>query len=194
MKEVVLIVLTDGFADWEASYVSAEINKPDSKYIIKTVAIDKEPKVSMGGLQVLPHYSLNEFASITSVAMLIIPGGTGWRERQNQQLSGLVKNCFQNKIPIAAICDATTFLGNNGFLDNHKHTGNTLPYLKQGAPHYRGEAYYVNAQSVSDSFLITANGSAAIEFSKHILEKLGILEGEQLEQWYDIYKKGYLPA
>ena len=28
MKKIVLIALTDGFADWEASYVSAEINQP----------------------------------------------------------------------------------------------------------------------------------------------------------------------
>ncbi|MEH7341578.1 glutamine amidotransferase, partial [Priestia megaterium] len=41
-----------------------------------------------------------------------------------------------HNIPVAAICDATAFLGNYGFLDQNKHTGNSLPYLKEGAPNY----------------------------------------------------------
>ena len=48
LKEV-LIFITDGFADWEASYVSAELSKPGTGFRVKTIAIDQEPKVSMGG-------------------------------------------------------------------------------------------------------------------------------------------------
>lgn len=48
MKEV-FIFITDGFADWEASYVSSELNKPGTGYRVKTIVIDREPKVSMGG-------------------------------------------------------------------------------------------------------------------------------------------------
>ncbi len=194
MKQTVLIVLTDGFADWEASYVSAELNKSTTNYQVKTIAIDHEPKVSMGGLRVLPDYVLDEMEDISDVAMLIVPGGTGWRSEKNQKIQTLVDYYFKQEIPVAAICDATTFLGNHGFLDNNKHTGNTLEYLKQGAPNYKGDRHYVDAQSISEGNLITANGSGAVEFTKHILEKLGVLEGEQLEEWYHIFKKGYFPA
>lgn len=45
----VLVFVTDGFADWEASYVTAEINKPETGYQVQTIAIDKEPEISMGG-------------------------------------------------------------------------------------------------------------------------------------------------
>lgn len=31
MKEILLLI-TDGFADWEASYVTAELNMPDTGY------------------------------------------------------------------------------------------------------------------------------------------------------------------
>lgn len=193
MKEV-LIFITDGFADWEASYVSAELNKPGTGFRVKTIAIDQEPKVSMGEIRVLPDYSVKEFYPNVDMAMLIIPGGTQWREAKNQQAKVIVDYCVSNEIPVAAICDATTFLEEHGYLDHHRHTGNTLPYLKQGAPNYRGDQHYVDAQSVCDGNLITANGSGALEFSRHILERLGVLEGDILNEWYKMFKKGYFPS
>ncbi|ULL14028.1 glutamine amidotransferase [Paenibacillus sp. H1-7] len=192
MEKQVLVFITDGFADWEASYITTELNSPETGYRVKTIAIDKQPKVSMGGLRVLPDYDLADHPSLAEIAMLIIPGGTGWREEHNQQASRIVAQCVEHDVPIAAICDATTFLANHGFLENNKHTGNMLETMKEGAPNYRGDRLYVHAQSVSDGNVITANGSAAVEFSRHILERLGVMQGEQLEQWYDIFKKGYI--
>ncbi|WP_176586566.1 type 1 glutamine amidotransferase family protein [Priestia megaterium] len=191
MKKV-LVFITDGFADWEASYVTAELNKPEAGFQVQTISIDKNPKVSMGGLTVLPDYSLQEFSSKLEFVMLIIPGGTGWREEKNHQVKKLVSFCFERNIPVAAICDATTFLGNYGFLDQNKHTGNSLPYLKEGAPKYRGDENYIEAQSVSDGCLITANGSGALEFSRDILSKLDVLKGKELEEWYDLFKNGFI--
>ncbi|WP_028544448.1 type 1 glutamine amidotransferase family protein [Paenibacillus taiwanensis] len=186
----VLLFITDGFSDWEASYVTAEINKPSTGYCVKTIAIDAEPKTSMGGLRVLPDYILPTYVPDADVAMLIIPGGTGWREKQNQQASILVDFCFSQAIPVAAICDATTFLGRYGFLDQHKHTSNSLAYLQEAAPDYKGEQHYIEAQSVRDRDVITANGTAAVEFTKHILELLQVYKDEQLEEWYTIFKHG----
>jgi len=191
MKKV-LVFITDGFADWEASYVTAELNKPGTGFQVQTIAIDNNPKVSMGGLTVLPDYSLQDFSSKLEFVMLIIPGGTRWREKKNHQVKKLVSFCFEHNIPVAAICDATTFLGNYGFLDQNKHTGNSLPYLKEGAPNYRGDENYIEAQSVSDGCLITANGSGALEFSRDILEKLDVLKGKELEEWYDLFKIGFI--
>jgi putative intracellular protease/amidase len=191
MKKV-LVCITDGFADWEASYVTAEINKQGTGYHVQTIAIDKEPKVSMGGLRVVPDHSLEEYPM--AFEMLIIPGGTGWREEKNQQVKKLVDHCFEKEIPVAAICDATTFLGIHGYLDDRKHTGNSLPYLKEGAPNYRGDEHYIERQSVSDGGLITANGTGALEFSRDILSKLGVLEGEKLQGWYDMFKNGFVKS
>ena len=191
MKKV-LVFITDGFADWEASYVTAELNKPETGFQVQTIAIDKNPKVSMGGLTVIPDYSLQDFSFSLEFVMLLLPGGTGWREEKNHQVKKLVSVCLENTIPVAAICDATTFLGNYGFLDQHKHTGNSLPYLKEGAPNYRGDKNYIEEQSVSDGCLITANGSGALEFSRDILNKLEVLKGKELEEWYDLFKNGFI--
>ncbi|AEI39299.1 type 1 glutamine amidotransferase family protein [Paenibacillus mucilaginosus] len=192
MKDV-LLLLTDGFADWEASYVTAVLNKPGTGFRIRTIALDLEPKVSMGGLRVLPEYSVKDYQPDAKPAMLILPGGTTWLEERNVPVKELVAFCVRESVPVAAICDATTFLARYGFLDHDRHTGNSLAYLKEGAPEYQGEARYVDAQSVSDGNWITANGTAAVEFAAHILEKLGVMEGEGLQEWYTIFKKGYVP-
>lgn len=191
MKKV-LVFIIDGFADWEASYVTAELNKPGTGFQVQTIAIDKNPKKSMGGLTVLPDYSLLDFPFVLEIAMLIIPGGTGWKEEKNQQAQKLVEFCFTEDIPVAAICDATTFLGNHGFLEQYKHTGNSLAYLKEAAPNYKGDDKYLDQQSVSDGNLITANGTGALEFSRDILCKLAILENKELKEWYDLFKKGFI--
>lgn len=175
MKNI-LVFIIDGFADWEASYVTAELNKPGTGFQVQTIAIDKNPKKSMGGLTVLPDYSLLDFPFDLEITMLIIPGGTGWKEEKNQQAKKLVEFCFTEDIPVAAICDATTFLGNHGFLEQYNHTGNSLAYLKEAAPNYKGDEKYIDQQSVSDGSLITANGTGALEFSRDILCKLAVLE------------------
>ncbi|HAU34410.1 MAG TPA: glutamine amidotransferase [Lysinibacillus sp.] len=191
MKNV-LVFMIDGFADWEASYVTAELNKPGTGFQVQTIAIDKNPKKSMGGLTVLPDYSLLDFPFDLEITMLIIPGGTGWKEEKNQQAKKLVEFCFTEDIPVAAICDATTFLGNHGFLEQYKHTGNSLAYLKEAAPNYKGDEKYIDQQSVSDGSLITANGTGALEFSRDILCKLAVLEKKELKEWYDLFKKGFI--
>ncbi|WP_375105590.1 type 1 glutamine amidotransferase family protein [Lysinibacillus fusiformis] len=191
MKNV-LVFIIDGFADWEASYVTAELNKPGTGFQVQTIAIDKNPKKSMGGLTVLPDYSLLDFPFDLEITMLIIPGGTGWKEEKNQQAKKLVEFCFTEDIPVAAICDATTFLGNHGFLEQYKHTGNSLAYLKEAAPNYKGDEKYIDQQSVSDGSLITANGTGALEFSRDILCKLAVLEKKKLKEWYDLFKKGFI--
>ena len=43
-----------------------------------------------------------------------------------------------------------------------------------------------------DGNLITANGSAAVEFSREILEKLEVFDENKLKEWYNTFKKGYL--
>ncbi|WP_418301252.1 type 1 glutamine amidotransferase family protein [Lysinibacillus fusiformis] len=191
MKKV-LVFIIDCFADWEASYVTAELNKPGTGFQVQTIAIDKNPKKSMGGLTVLPDYSLLDFPFDLEIAMLIIPGGTGWKEEKNQQAKKLVEFCFTEDIPVAAICDATTFLGNHGFLERYKHTGNSLAYLKEAAPNYKGDEKYIDQQSVSDGSLITANGTGALEFSRDILCELAVLEKKELKEWYDLFKKGFI--
>ena len=65
----ILFVLLKDFADWEGAYIAPNLNlgvEPgsESKYIVKTVSVRKEPVVSIGGFKVLPDYGIHTFRPI----------------------------------------------------------------------------------------------------------------------------------
>ncbi|QXE02311.1 type 1 glutamine amidotransferase family protein [Terribacillus sp. DMT04] len=185
-----LIFLTEQYADWEASYAAAELQAPHSAYTVKTVTLDGQPVSSIGGLKVLPDYSLEEVLRHEDIHMLILPGGNTWREAAAVPVKELLVHCTANNIPIAAICDATVFLGRYGFLDKAPHTSNSLEYLQEGAPAYKGENLYIHSQAVRTEALITANGTAPLEFAREILKLLEVREDEKIDRWYRFFKEG----
>jgi putative intracellular protease/amidase len=191
-KKEVLLLLTDRWADWEASYAIAEINSTD-EYTVKTIAVDTEPKASIGGIRAGIDYSIEEYQRLDDVAMLILPGGFSWGERPYDEIAAFVRKIHEAGIPVAAICGATLFLARHGFLDHIKHTGDELDYFKEklhAEENYKGWANFVSAQLVADGGFITANETAALEFTREIFRVLEIGTREELDEWYDRFKGG----
>ncbi len=189
MKKEVLVFIFDGYADWEPAYVCSELNAPESGYQVKTVAFDKSPKVSMGGFRVLPDYAVDEVPK--SFYLLILSGGYAWMEQKNNAILPLVRYAVSHHIPVGAICNAANFMAENGFLDSIRHTGNTLPFMKAQAPHYKGQDFFIEEQAVCDAGIITANGSGTLEFAKEILHLLQAKPEEGITQWYRLNKLGF---
>lgn len=188
MKKEVLVFIFDGYADWEISYACPEINVSD-KYEIKTVSCDKKVKKSLGGLKITPDY---DFKSVPrKPAMLILPGGKPWLEGKNDGVKEIVSGFIRKKVPVAAICDATIFMARSGWLDKLCHTGNSLEYTIKNAPEYKGRKQYKKYQAVSDGGIITANGTAALEFAAEIMLKLKVMSEDDVCVWYSFMKKGY---
>jgi putative intracellular protease/amidase len=189
MKKEVLVFISENYADWESAYICAELNKPETGFIVKTLAVKKNPIKSMGGFTVIPDYSIAEIP--THFHMLILVGGTSWLKSENDDVKQVVDLCVEQGIPVAAICDASTFLADNGYLDDIEHTGNSLPYLEEYAPGYKGSKHFIEKQVVSKERFITANGTSAVEFAKEILSYLQVMPEDQLEEWYHMFKVGF---
>lgn len=189
MKKEVLIFIFDSFADWEPAFISTELNAPETDYIVKTISIDNEPKISMGGFRVLPDYSIKDFPK--DFSLLILSGGLAWMEQKNNAVLPVVDYAVKNNIPVGAICNAVNFMAENGFLDHAKHTGNMLAFMKSQAPHYLGDQHFIEKQAVADSNIITANGSAALEFAKEILLVLEAKPKAKILEWYNMHKCGF---
>ncbi|MEG0671736.1 DJ-1/PfpI family protein [Clostridium sp.] len=188
IKNEVLIVLTEQWNDWEASYAIAVINS-FSDYKVKTIGVDKLPKKSMGGINASIDCTINDYKDFDKTAMVILPGGLSWEESDYNNIAEFVKRIMELHIPIAAICGAATFLCKHGFLDNINHTGDSLELFKQ-QKEYRGESFYINQQVVVANEVITANETAAVQFAYEIFKILGIDSDEEIEQWYDNFKNG----
>ena len=96
---------------------------------------------------------------------------------------------------IAGICDASVFLGTMGLLNEIEHTSNTLEDIQNYiGKKYSGAKYYKNQQVVRSQNIITANGTASLEFAKEVLLGLNVMPSQEVEQWYRFYKLGYYEA
>ncbi len=195
-KKEVIFVLLNGFADWEGAYISTCLNtgvKPGNpiKYTVKTLSLSKEPINSIGGFKLLPDYSIEDIPE--DYAALILIGGMNWFNPESLKILPLVEKAISRNRLVAAICNASVFLGMNGLLNQVKHTSNTLEYLKQYAGDlYTGEGNYQNKQAVTDCNIITASGTSPIEFCREILYALEADTPETIEESYFYYKNGFV--
>lgn len=189
MKRDVLIFIFDGYADWEPAYICSELNSQETEYEVKTISLDKNPLYSMGGFRVIPDYSVDDFPQ--EFSLLVLSGGMAWMEHKNDAVLPVVDHAVKSHIPVGAICNATNFMAEHGYLDHIKHTGNTLAFMKSQAPHYTGDAYYLEKQAVCDSGIITANGSGALEFAREILLLLKAKPENAVLEWCRLHKSGF---
>ncbi|WKV11145.1 type 1 glutamine amidotransferase family protein [Marivirga harenae] len=181
------IFLFDGYSDWEIAFLTPELKKSkdwDLVYFSQSGSMVS----SAGGLQIQPSISLENLI-IEDIDLLVLPGGDAWEKGSNNALEAMLVELIEAEKPIAAICGATTFLGQLGILNGIKHTSNDLYYLKSSAPKYKGDENYQNTLSVTDDNIITANGIAPIEFSKHVFEFIELYESS-IEKWFQLFKNG----
>ncbi|WP_196592917.1 DJ-1/PfpI family protein [Pectinatus sottacetonis] len=205
MKKILLFLL-EGYADWESEYASAKLNKAELGYCVQTISLNDSPVISQGNISTNIDYSLDSFHDFSTLSAFILIGGIGWGNRNlirgynlgrydsdmSNKINDFINKCLSSDILVAAICDGVTFLADNGYLDSIVHTGNTVEYLQEKAPLYKGTGYFKEKQAVTDHNIITANGTAALEFVREILIKMNMLENEkQAIEWFDLYKKGY---
>ena len=194
MKKTILFVILQQYADWEAAYITSAITMlGQGQYDIKTVSLSKDYVQSIGGFRVLPDYDI---ASVPKdYEALILIGGMTWRDRNAQQVRTLVEECCQKGKVLGGICDASAFLGTVGVLNGVLHTSNDMNALKQWAGSaYTGETKYIAKQAVRDKNIITANGTAPMEFAKEILLALNVASEEKVLEWYNFHKLGYYTA
>lgn len=194
MSRIVLFLILDQYAEWEAAYLSSALHMlSEGKYAVKTVSLTGESVVSIGGFRTVPDYAI---ASVPDdYAALILIGGMSWRKEEAGQVAPLVQDAFVNGKILGGICDAAGFLGTAGVLNDVDHTANDLNDLKAWAgAAYSGEERYRMRQAVRDGKLITANGTAALEFAREVLLALDAAPKEKIEDWYNFHKLGFYCA
>ncbi|MDE5900838.1 MAG: DJ-1/PfpI family protein [Muribaculaceae bacterium] len=194
-NEVLYILLPD-YAAHEIVYLSQAIAsdesalKEDPKYINKTIAPTMEPVRSIGGFKTLPDYSFDTMPD--DYAALVLIGGFGWTTPVARQVEPIVRQAIEKGKIVGAICNGASFMAKCGFLNTVRHTGNGLEQLRLwGGDNYTNPAGYVHAQAISDKNIVTANGSASLEFAKELLMLLENDTPERIGMYYQFYKKGF---
>ena len=196
MKNEILFVLLNEYADYEPAYISGSINcgraglKKKPLYVNKVVAPTMDLVRSVGGFYTKPDYTFSIIPA--DYAALILIGGFGWDSEEAKKVIPIVEHALSKGIIVGAICNAASFLAQNGFLNNIKHTGNGLEELKRwGGKNYTNEAGYQNIQAVSDKGIVTANGTASLEFAVELMRLLKVDTIENISAYFQFMKLGF---
>ena len=195
MSNEILYILLPDYAAHEAVYLSQAIAsdefalKQNPKYINKTVAPTFEPIKSIGGFTTLPDYSFETMPG--DYAAFVLIGGFGWSTPVAEQIVPIIRQAIEKGKIIGAICNGASFMAKHGFLNSVKHTGNGPEQLKLwGGDNYTNPDGYIHAQAIKDKNIVTANGSAALEFAKELLLLLENDSPERVEMYYQFNKQG----
>lgn len=196
MNNEILYVLLPDYAAHEIVYLSEAIAsdeqllKENPKYVNKIVAPTMDPVKSIGGFRTLPDYSFDTMPD--DYAAMVLIGGFGWATSVADKVVPIVKRAIENGKIVGAICNAASFLAKHGFLNHVRHTGNGVEQLNLwGGENYAGVAMYLHEQAVSDKNIVTANGSATLEFAKELLLLLENDTPERIEMYYQFNKQGF---
>lgn len=196
MSNEILYILLPDYAAHEAVYLSQAIAsdefalKENPKYVNKVVAPTLEPVRSIGGFLTVPDYSFETMPD--DYAALVLIGGFGWSTPVAQQVAPIVRHAIENGKTVGAICNAASFMAKHGFLNAVRHTGNGVEQLKLwGGENYTNTDGYIHAQAVSDHNIVTANGSATLEFARELLLLLGNDTPQRIEMYYQFNKQGF---
>lgn len=196
MSNEILYVLLPDYAAHEVVYLAQAVAsdeyalKENPKYVNKVVAPTLEPVKSIGGFRTVPDYSFETMPE--DYAALVLIGGFGWTTPVAQQLVPIVRKAIDSGKIVGAICNGASFMAKAGFLNNVKHTGNGLEQLQLwGGDNYTNPDGYVHVQAVSDNNIVTANGSATLEFAKELLLLLENDTPERIEMYYQFNKQGF---
>lgn len=198
MKNEVLYLLLDNYADHEAVFLSSAIAcdersiKANPKYVNKIVAPTLDAVRSCSGFRMLPDYSFDTMPE--DYAALVLIGGFGWLdEAVAGKVVPIVRRAIDKGLIVGAICNAAPFLARHGFLNAVRHTGNGLEQLQLwGGDNYTNAAGYVDKQAVADRRIVTANGTGCLEFAKEMLLLLENDTPERIENFYRFNKLGYV--
>ena len=152
----VLGFILDNFADFELTFVCHLMAFNGGKEVI-TIAYEKMPITSKGGIKYQPHFTVREAADLEDVEALILPGG--WDYEQRTELTHLIQNLHRDKKLLGAICAGTKYLARAGIFEDHSYT--TPERVEDPFP---GRTF-VQRKVVRDGHVITAVANAFVDFA-----------------------------
>jgi putative intracellular protease/amidase len=183
------LAIYDGLADPEVGHLLAELHTGRFTCVafdVVTVAEEREPITTMGGMRLIPDILLADLDPADS-DLLVLPGSEMWDASSGEAFAATAKRFLDDGVPVAAICGATAGLARAGLLDDRKHTSAAPEYL--AATDYAGGDHYVDARAVVDGDLITAGPQSPVQFARATLEHLGLASTATLEAYEGVFHR-----
>ncbi|MCV2447388.1 DJ-1/PfpI family protein [Paracoccus sp. DMF] len=166
----VMIVVLDGFADWETPLIAA-VGGDFYNLSCRHVTPGGGDVRSMGGLAVAGLADAVPRAD----EIVVLCGSEAWTRPDAPDLSAMLQSTHARGNAVAAICAGTLALARAGLLAGRAHTSNGLDFLRHWLPDYAEAAHYRDQpRAVADGGIITAPGTAPITFAAAVLRAAGL--------------------
>ncbi|MEI2664110.1 DJ-1/PfpI family protein [Rossellomorea sp. LJF3] len=169
-----LFLLYDHYVDWEISPLSYIFSVTNVE--IETAALQEEVTHS-GKFRIRVDRTLNE-CRVSDYDILVIPGGDPEPLLEEEALLNLIREFDQENKWIAAICGASTLLGKSSVLRNRLYS--TSIDITE-FPSCFDPVYQSKADTTVCENLITAEGSAYVEFAVEVGKQLNLFNDREDE-------------
>lgn len=177
----ILVFIFDKMTDYEITFITHLLNTSANKEI---VTIAYEDKIIEGRSGILCKPSKLVFDVLNEdVEALIIPGG--WYGDTRSELMELINKLNSKGKLISAICGAgTVFLAKSGILNHVKYTTPAVEWTQKhievfGEKDPFPRENFVLERVVRDGNIITAQGTAFIDFAIEICDWFKLFENQE---------------
>lgn len=176
----ILVFIYDNMADFEMTLITYILGTDAKKEII-TIAIEDRIVKSLSGLEYKPKKLVSEVLEEDAEA-LIIPGG--WYGEVEDVLIMLIKNLYNEKKLLGAICAAPRFLAKAGILNEVKYTTSLSNWADSEREKFKDindpfpRENFIAERVVKDKNVITAVGIAFIDFTIEICDWFNLFKDE----------------
>ncbi len=167
----ILVFIADRMADFEINLTCHLLSRFNWEII--TVAYEKSIITALSGLQYLPNSTISEISGESGIDGIIIPGGFHFEQRP--ELTELIQEYHNSGRLTAAICAGPQYLARAGLLEKAHYTTtmtrDSHRELFSGSGEFPfPQDTYIESPVVRDGTVITAKGTAFIDFSVEILD------------------------
>jgi putative intracellular protease/amidase len=194
MRDIVYLLVFDGFADHETALALTEIRR-GGDFRVRTLATSRAAVESWSGLYVLPDATLAELDPARA-ALLVVPGGSAWERDQGhgEAMMAALRLVHAAGAPVAGIGTGVLALARTGLLDRRRHTGNHAGYIDARVTAYAGsEQYDATVTAVSDAGVTTASSVGSVEFAREVIRTLDLYDADDTAHWYRLFKHAVPP-
>ncbi|MFC0188676.1 DJ-1/PfpI family protein [Fictibacillus aquaticus] len=173
-----LMLIYDSYAEFEVMLVGLFL-KGKAEVHMFTDKEDTSFVTGAGGFQTVPHVKISQVAPADYDA-LIIPGGRHEALLNNSALHELIREFNRQDKLIAAICGGPVHLAAAGILEGNAYT-TSINSDDKTAGHLFNWTLQSEDDVVYDNHILTAVGSAYVEFAVQLYKLLGLF-GDEAEE------------
>lgn len=190
MEKKVLFFLYPGYADFEINILSMAFHG-NAPYRTVTAALQEHLAggvTGAAGMTVMPQVAI-EAVDPAEYEALVIPGGNPLPLLANEELRRVVRGFQEAGKYLGAICAGPAVLADAGVLE---HVSYTTSLTADENPEYRDVFPWERkreAHVVNDGRIVTATGSAYVEFAGELLETMEFFEQDTEKQDFLDYFK-----